>query len=99
MQVIAQWAVECVFYSSIAFVVAVSSFWPWWKSQLGWTIVAKSVALTVAVLPAMLGYWFDGQLPEWLTWVTICALFSIPVILAWRVWVLWQIQRSGGQQV
>jgi hypothetical protein len=92
-----QIGVEAVFYTALAFTAAVSCFWPWWKSQLGWTIVAKSLALAVATLPAMLFYWYSGRSPAWLDWVSVCALWSIPVILAWRAYVLWQVQRSGGQ--
>ena len=90
-----QWAIEAIFYSSVLFVAAVSTFWPWWKSQLGWSIIAKTAALTIAVVPAMLYYWLGHRPPGWLNWLSVAALWTIPLILAWRGWVLWQVQRKG----
>ena len=88
-------AIQGIFYSSIAFVAAVSMFWPWWRSQLGWSITAKTLALTIAVFPAMLMYWFGFHPPQWVSWVAVLALWLIPPILAWRAFVLWQVQRKG----
>lgn len=91
-------AVEGIFYSALGFVIVVSVWWPWWKSQLGWSIIAKSLALAVAVLPAMITYWFGpGVYKEvpWLGWVAIAALWVIPPILAWRAVVIWQAQRKA----
>ena len=92
-----QIAVEGIFYSALGFAVVVSLFWPWWKSALGWSIVAKSLALAIAVFPAMLSYWLGarfGRTP-WLQWVAISALWLIPPILAWRVVVIWQAQKKA----
>lgn len=94
-QLAAQIAIEGIFYSGVAFIIAVSLFWPWWKSQLGWTIIAKTVTLSLAVLPAMLMYWFGIGTPRWLMYVSILALWAIPPILAWRAIVLWRVQRHG----
>ena len=87
--------VEAIFYGSLLFCIGVSSFWAWWRSQLGWTIIAKSLALALAVLPAMIFYWFGARAPQWLTAVSIAALWSVPLVLAWRLAVLWKIQRAG----
>ena len=92
-------AVQGIFYSTLAFVIAVSTFWPWWKSQLGWTIIAKSLALTGAVVPAMLVYWFGVKVPVWLSWVSVIILWAIPPILAWRAYVIWKVQRKGSTPV
>lgn len=91
-------AVEGVFYSALLFVAAISFFWPWWKSQLGWSIAAKSLAIAIAVLPAMLFYWLGHRVYDdapWLRWVAVAALWAIPPILAWRAWVIWQLQRKA----
>ena len=90
--------VEAIFYGSVAFVVVTSLFWPWWQSRLGWTITAKSLALALAVLPAMIGYWFGAaayhRLP-WLDYVAIAGIWLVPPILAWRAWELWLVQRQA----
>ena len=93
-----QIAAEGIFYSAVGFVIAVSFFWPWWRSQLGWSIVAKSLALAAAVLPSMLVYWFGAGVyadVPWLAWVAIGALWLVPPILAWRVAVIWHAQRRA----
>lgn len=96
LQVTGQYAVEAIFYTSIVFIAAISTFWPWWRSQLGWTITAKTLALVIAVTPAMLEYWFGPTVYKdapWLAWVTVAALACVPPVLAWRAIILWRIQR------
>jgi len=87
--------VEGIFYGSVGFIAAVSVFWGWWRSQLGWSIIAKALALAVAVFPAMLMYWSGFHAPHWLLWVAVYALWAIPPILAWRAIVIWQAQRKA----
>lgn len=91
-------AVEAIFYSSLGFVAVVSLFWPWWKSQLGWTIAAKSLALGLAVFPAMLIYWFGHDVftdSPWLKWASVTMLYLIPPILIWRAFILFRIQQRS----
>ena len=91
-----QIAVEGIFYSALGFVIAVSFFWPWWKSALGWSIVAKSLALALAVFPAMLVYWLGPSArAAWLQWTALVALMTVPPILVWRLVVIWQAQRKA----
>lgn len=102
LQVAGQIAAEGIFYSALGFIAAVSVFWPWWKSQLGWSIVAKSLALALAVFPAMLTYWFGAGVyarAPWLGWVAVGALWAVPPILAWRVAVIWQAQRRARDMI
>ncbi len=91
-------AIEGIFWSALGFVIVVSAFWPWWKSQLGWSIAAKSLTLALAVFPAMLAYWFGPsvyQRAPWLQWVAIAALWLVPPILVWRAVVIWHAQRKA----
>lgn len=91
-------AIAGVFWSALGFVAAVSLFWPWWKSQLGWTIAAKSIAIALAVLPSILYTWFGPGVyrdAPWLAWVAIGALALIPPILVWRAVILWHTQRRA----
>ena len=90
-----KYGIEAIFYSSIGFVILLSTFWAWWRTQLGWSIIAKSIALAMAVLPGMLVIWFGITVTAPLQWVTLCALWAVPVILGWRLAVLWLIQRGG----
>ena len=88
-------AVQGIFYSALLFPLVVATFWPWWKSELGWSIVAADVAYAVAVFPAMLSYWFGITLPAWLLWASVVALWLVPPVVAWRASVLWRVQRGG----
>lgn len=90
-----QIGIEGIFYASLAFPAVVALYWPWWRSQLGWSITAKSLALAIAILPAMSYYWFGGRAPSWLVDLSLAGLWCVPVILAWRVLVLWRVQRQG----
>lgn len=91
-------AVQGIFYSALGFVLVVSLYWPWWKSALGWSIVAKSLALALAVFPAMLVYWFGPRVyvdAPWLRWMAVAVLWLIPPILAWRAIIIWHAQRKA----
>lgn len=99
-RLVAEIAVQAIFYGSVLFIAAVSTFWPWWRTQLGWTIIAKSAALALAVMPAMFIYWFGRNTftqSDWLGWVSVGALLMVPPILAWRGIVLWRVQRHGAE--
>lgn len=98
MLVASRIAVEGIFYSALGFVLAVSFYWPWWKTQLGWSIAAKSLALALAVTPAMLTIWFGPVVyadAPWLQAVAIGALMAVPPILVWRAVVIWRYQRRA----
>lgn len=87
--------IQAVFYASWAFIAVVSVFWPWWKTLIGWSVVLKAAALGVAVMPAMLDYWFGPVLPAWLNWVSVAGLWAVPPILVFRAIVVWIYQRTG----
>jgi hypothetical protein len=97
MRLLTEIAIQAVFYSSLGFVIVLSTFWAWWRSQLGWTIAAKSLALAGAVFPAMFIYWFGingfTESPV-MRWLSVCVLLTIPPILVWRLIVLYRVQRS-----
>lgn len=92
--------VEAIFYVGLASIVAVSLFWRWWRDILGWSVIASTAALVIAVIPGMIRIWFGPAVVTthpWLTWVTIAALALDPVITAWRVWVLWILRQQAAR--
>ena len=99
---VARVIIQVIFYSGILAPMAMSWFWPWWRSELGWSIVAKTLALSMALLPAMLVYWFGlntiTSSPA-LRWFSLTALAAVPVIVWWRVWVIFKAQRDGSRNV
>ena len=90
-----QIAVQGIFYSALLFVLAVSAFWPWWRSQLGWSITAQEVAFAAAFLTAMITYWTGGDVPHWMNWAAIAAAWAVPPLLAWRAVVIFKAQRKA----
>ena len=94
--------IQVIFYSGFAAPAVMATFWPWWRSELGWSIVAKTLALTLALLPAMLIYWFGFNTftdSRAMQWFSICALAAVPVIVWWRVWVIFKAQRDGARHI
>lgn len=92
--------IQVIFYSGLAAPAVMASFWVWWRSELGWSIVAKTLALSLALLPAMFLYWFGPTAfttSDALRWFSIVALAAVPVILWWRVWVIFKTQRKGAR--
>ena len=95
---VASVAIQVIFYVNVAFIAGVSFVWPWWRDQLGWSIIAKTAALSVVLFPSMLYFWFGSnaftQAP-WLSWFSTWALFLVPAALVWRFIVIFRIQRQG----
>ena len=92
--------VQAIFYSGFAAPAVMATFWPWWRSELGWSIVAKTLALSLALLPAMLLYWLGPSAfttSSALRWFAIGALGFVPLIVWWRVWVIYKAQRDGAR--
>jgi hypothetical protein len=95
---ISQVEIQVIFYSGLAAPIVMSLFWRWWRSELGWSIIAKTLALSMTLLSLMLAYWFGplsvARSPE-MQWFTLVMLAAIPVIIWWRVWVIYRTQRDG----
>ena len=90
--------IQVIFYSGIAAPLVIAAFWKWWRSELGWSIVAKTIALSLALFPAMLFYWLGPTAfttSGGLRWFSIAALGAVPLIVWWRVWVIYKAQRDG----
>jgi hypothetical protein len=86
--------IQTVFWISVGFVVGVSTFWPWWKTDLGWTIVLKTAAIAALLLPANLHDLFGIQAGTlaWAWWVTT-SFASVGIVIVWRFIVMYILQR------
>ena len=99
---VGQVIIQVIFYSGLIAPAVMATFWPWWRSELGWSITAKTFALSLALLPAMLVYWFGLNAitgSDALRWFSLTALAAVPVIVWWRVWVIYKAQRDGAKHV
>jgi hypothetical protein len=86
--------IEVVFLECILYTLGVSTFWAWWQTDFGWTIVLKTLAIAVVLLPANLLYVFhvDVNGLGW-QWESVAGLALVGVMIAWRFLVTWTIQR------
>lgn len=83
-----------VFWASVLFVLGVSTFWPWWKTDLGWTIVLKTACIAAILFPfflhLILGVNVETLFWEWWRLITF---FMVGNIIVWRFFVILIIQR------
>jgi hypothetical protein len=84
-------AVSCL---GIAFALGVSFFWPWWKTDLGWTVVLEAVAISVVLFPYDMHTWFNIRVDTlpWL-WEQVLGTALVGLVLIWRFVIIWIIQR------
>lgn len=85
--------VQVVFWVCLQFCVTVSLFWPWWKTDLGWTIVLKTACIAALLLPANLSIVFgiNVMTPAW-QWTGAVLLGLVALIVLWRQVVIWVLQ-------
>lgn len=94
--------IQVIFYSGLTAPMVMELFWRWHRSELGWSIAAKTIALSLALSPAMLVYWFGVNAlttSDVLRWFSIVMLALVPLIIWWRVWVVYKQQRDGARHV
>lgn len=85
------------FFTSLLFPVVTAFFWPWWASAWGRNIVSLELGIAVTLLPAVL-YRDFGTDSLALRWVQVAALATVPLIVIWRVVMIWRAQRAGALQ-
>lgn len=83
-----------VFCSFIICTVATSLFWPWWKSDMGWTVVLEASCIVVLLFPSILGLALHVNVDTtfWQWWALV-SFFLVGTIAWWRLLVIWVIQR------
>ena len=90
-----KWVIQLAFWSSLAFPVWYSIWAPWWRSSIGRAIVALDSAIALATGPATIGLIFGASVvaSPVFSWTTIFAFGCIPVITAWRMVIVFRVQR------
>jgi hypothetical protein len=86
--------VQLVFWLCVGFVAGTSTFWPWWKTDLGWNIILKTAIIADILLPVNLHILFGINIRTlfW-QWWGVVNFGAIGVVVTWRFAVLWTIQR------
>src|ERR1700760_2009993 len=90
------WGINIAFVITLAFPIGVRPFWNWTDSDWGWNIIAFDSVVSLALLPAWL-HLTIGINPSGLgfLWVEAGSIWSIPVIVIWRAWIIYNVQRHG----
>lgn len=86
------------FFSALVFIAAYSLLAPWWRYSIGRTIVALDAAVALTLLPQTLHMLFGVHVLSdirW-AWFTLVTFGAVPVVILWRLWIFWRIQRRGG---
>ena len=91
-------AIQGIFWSGLTAPLVKATFWKWWKSRLGWSIVSKTLALSASLLLSVLIYYFGPGILErfpWLIWFAIVMLYLVIFVIWWRVYEIYRVQKRG----
>ena len=101
-QFLTDWIQDAIFagFLAAALFPFVGIYFPWWRHEFGWNLIAFDLAIGIALLPAFLHRVFGVPVTGLVyTYVVAIALTSIPVILIWRAYVLYREQKAGAREV
>ena len=87
--------IEIMFWSSLAFIPVVSTYWPWWKHVYGKAAISIDGLLTLALLPAIIRQMLDIPITQVeYNWFTIVVFALIPARTVWLAMALFAVQKS-----
>ena len=98
LEVLRQWAdiaAPVAFWVCAVWPAVTATFWPWWQHEWGWNMVIKTELIAVALLSSILKIEFGITSGYVLLWTTVAAVTAIPVVVAWRTWIIWRGQHEG----
>ena len=84
--------------SMIAFTVQYTLLAPWWRDQIGRTIVIEGLLVIglLAVSVLSLFFRFNRLTSEIAAWVDVVLIGAVTPVMAWRMAVFQKIHRSRG---
>lgn len=70
---------------------------PWWRNEIGRTIVIKDLVLLVPLLLSIVSaFWgFNRYTSQIAGWITVVSFFGMAVVMVWRIAVWRRIHRGG----
>jgi hypothetical protein len=98
----AQIAVTIVaFCTTVGFIVLYSVVARWWESALGRCIVALDGSVALTLLPSVLHHAFGWSTigTPFFAWFSLVSFSAVPLVVAWRGWILLRIQFGHTPQV
>lgn len=90
------WGVNVAFVVTVVFPMGIRPFWKWTESDWGWNTIVFDIVVALALLPAWLHHvlHIDPTSVGFL-WVQAGSIWSIPVLVLWRAWIIFQVQRHA----
>lgn len=83
----------------ITFIAVYTSLAPWWRNQIGRTLVIKDILLILILIPSILSLFFSfNRLTSHIaTWLDLCFLAALTPVMIWRIAVWIKIHKENGQ--
>ena len=81
-------AIPATFAAAVLFIVTYTFLAPWWRNQIGITLVALDAIIAVVTLPGTLSLLFHVTAGAWYTWFALGAFTLTPAVIGWRTWIL-----------
>lgn len=90
------WGINVAFVAAVLFPIVIRPIWAWTASAWGWNTIVFDLVVAVALLPVWLHRTFNLN-PASLVflWIQAASLVAVPVIIIWRVRIIWLVQRHG----
>lgn len=90
------WGINVAFIAAVLFPIVIRPFWNWTDSDWGWNTVVFDLVVALALLPTWLHRVFDMNPHTYLfIWIQAASIWAVPVIVLWRGWIIWRVQRHG----
>lgn len=91
-----KWALNASFWMAVGFIATTWTVWPWWKSSWGINIISLEGAISLALLPGILGYDFGVRFSQTAAgWVDVLSLGLVAFIIGWRGYLVVAAQLRG----
>lgn len=69
---------------------------PWWRSEAGRNLMSMmaviAAVLSLSAVRIVIGA--DSDTP-WFIWLRVLTFAATPLVIGWRVWMLWRVQFRG----
>lgn len=82
--------------SITAFVVTYTRLAPWWRNQIGRTLVIKDLLLILILIPSILSLYFQfNRLTSHVaSWLDLVFLGALTPVMIWRIWIWIKFHRG-----
>jgi hypothetical protein len=89
------------FCTTVAFIVLYSIVAKWWENTLGRCIVALDASVALTLLPSVVHHWLGVSSADtpFFAWFSLVSFAAVPLVVAWRGWILLRIQFGHTPQV